>query len=124
MNKDFGISIDFFDHPKTRKLISRLGGYQGAVCLVKLWSFTAMSRPDGVLSNMSEEDVEIAAWWEGEPGVFVKTLLEVGFLDRHDDGRLAVHDWDEYNGPSAHASERSRKVRYAVVRRREDCRFR
>ena len=41
---------------------------------------------------MTSEDVEIAAQWTLEPGVFVPALVEVGYLDGAE-GSYKIHDW-------------------------------
>ncbi len=92
MNRVFRISTNFFDRPKTVKLIRR-SGLEGAFSLLRLWSFTAQFRPDGILSNMDAEDIEIAAKWSGAAGDLVSALVDVRFLDRLDENTYVVHDW-------------------------------
>ena len=60
MNVDIRPSVTFFDHPKTIRLIERLG-LEGAWALLRLWVFTAQYRPDGRLNDLDEEDIAIAA---------------------------------------------------------------
>ena len=59
---DIRLSVDFFQHPKTIKLERRLG-IEGVKALLSLWMWDAQNRPDGVLSGMDPEDIEIAAGW-------------------------------------------------------------
>jgi hypothetical protein len=59
-----------------------------------LW--VADNRPDGNLRGMTSEDVEIAANWTGDSGVFAKTLAEVRFVDGSE-GAYCIHDWTEHN---------------------------
>lgn len=84
---DARIAVGLPQHPKTKKLIKRLGqaAAWNLVCLI-LWA--ASSRSDGDLSGLSDEDIELAADWTGADGAFVAALLEVRFLDGQDGGYL------------------------------------
>lgn len=118
MNSDIRISLDFFRHPKTKKLKKRLGA-DGVFALQALWVFTAQSRTNGILEGMDKEDVELAADWYGEEGVFADTLLAIGFLD-YSDGVYSIHDWQVHNSYAATEEERrdqSRFARLAAVNR-------
>ena len=105
MNSDFRVSVDFFAHHKTKKLRRRLG-YEGVVALLQLWAYAARVRPDGDLSGMEDEDIELAVDWCGEEGTLVPTLKSVGFLDE-DEGGLRLHDWQENNAWAAAGESRS-----------------
>lgn len=105
MNSDFRVSVDFFAHHKTKKLRRRLG-YEGVVALLQLWAYAARVRPDGDLSGMKDEDIELAVDWCGEEGTLVPTLKSVGFLDE-DEGGLRLHDWQENNAWAAAGESRS-----------------
>ena len=110
MNTDFRISVTLTRHPKTRRLIRRLGpgAFYNLVCL---WTFTAVYKPRGVFNDMTTEEVEDAAEWDGEPGEFVRTLIDLRFLDADEDGTLSAHDWREHNGYASSAQDRSAKAR-------------
>lgn len=101
------------NHPKTKKLIRRLGD-SGAWKLVCLFLWVASNKPDGVLTNMSVEDVELAVDWSGEEGDFVAALVDVGFLDDHD-GELSLHDWEVHNPWAAGAPARKAKAQKAAL---------
>ena len=116
MNTDFRISVTFPAHPKALKLMRRLGD-RAFYCLVRLWAFTASNKSKGVLERMDDEDVELAADWQGDPGTFVEALLDLSLLDRDEQGRLCIHDWQEHNAFAAHASERSEKAKKAAEAR-------
>lgn len=109
MNADIRVSVDFWDHPKTIKLTRRLG-LEGPRSLQILWMWVARHRPDGLLSDMDAEDIEIAAKWDGEEGKFVEQLVGIGWLDEVDDGYL-LHDWEDHNSWAAEACERGDKAR-------------
>lgn len=112
---DARIAVGMPVHPKTKKLLRRLGpaGGWGFVCLI-LW--TAANRANGDLVGMSVEDIELAADWVGEEGKFVATLTEVGFLDQ-DNGGFKLHDWAQHNPWAAGADARSAKARWNAAKR-------
>jgi hypothetical protein len=93
MTNDARLSCGLPSHPKTKKLIKRLGqaAAWNLVCLI-LWAAT--NRSDGDLSGMSVEDIELAADWSGEDGALVAALQEVRFIDV-EDGGFMLHDWHE-----------------------------
>lgn len=86
---DIRVAIGLPRHVKTRRLIQALG-YEGFYRLVVLWTYAAENHPDGVFP--SEEDIEIAAEWSGEPGRLRTALVSFGWLEP--DART-LHDWIE-----------------------------
>ena len=100
---DARISIALPSHPKTKKLI-KISGTDAAWSLVCLFLWAAQNRPDGVLSGMDAEAIELAVDWPGEDGAFVASLIRVGFLD-NDDGEFVIHDWHEHNPWAAGADD-------------------
>ena len=116
-NSDFRIQIGALEHPKLIKTARRLGP-AGVVSTIKIWDFAAHWRPDGDLSGMSIEDLEIAAGWSGLAGELVKTLLDVRLLDGCE-GSLKVHDWHVHNPWAAGSLERSEHARKAAVAKHE-----
>ena len=107
MAADARLSTGLPSHPKTKKLIRRLGQSSAwnLVCLI-LWA--ADNRSDGDLSGMSIEDIELASDWLGEDGALVDALVAVRFLDGEENAYI-LHDWAEHN-PWAAGSNRRREV--------------
>ena len=114
MNTDFRLSIDFWQHPKTKKL-ARRAGLEGVRSLQILWAWAACNRPSGSLTGMDNEDIELAADWNGEAGAFVKALDELRWLDSTENG-YALHDWQEHNPWAADAEARGDKARLSRLR--------
>jgi len=112
---DARIAVGLPTHPKTKKLIKRLGqaAAWNLVCLI-LWA--AANRSDGRLTNMSVEDIESAADWMGDDGEFVAALVGVRFLDAEGEGYV-LHDWHEHNPWAAGADARSAKARWNAAKR-------
>lgn len=116
MSADARLSTGLPGHPKTKKLIRRLGPGAGwsLVCLI-LW--TRANRPDGDLSGMSTEDVELAAEWTGENDSLVREMLDIRFLDEDAEGNLRLHDWADHQPWAAGSDLRSLKARWNAVKR-------
>lgn len=117
MADDARISTALPQHPKTKKLRRRLGD-GGCWSLVCLFLWTAANRWDGSLADMSDEDIELAADWIGEPGALVAALVDVGFLDGGP-GDYAIHDWQDHNPWAASRGQRQEIARAAAAARWE-----
>jgi len=116
MNSDFRVQVGFADHPKTKKLIRRVG-YRAAFGLGRIWAHAAQHKPDGRLTDMTIEDIELVADWDPErPGELVPVLEELRWLDRDGDTYL-LHDWQEHNPFAASSQERSEHARKAAQER-------
>jgi hypothetical protein len=115
MNTDIRLSVEFTAHHKTLKLRRRLGA-DGVLALVTLWLWAAKHRPDGTLSGMDPEDIEIAAQWEGQPGRLVADLTDIGFLE-DSDGSTRIHNWEWRNPWAAKSEERSAATRLSRLAR-------
>lgn len=105
MNTDIRIAIGLSTHHKTIKLMRRCGD-RSFYCLIRLWSWAAQYRPDGDLSGMDDEAIEIASDWQGDVGSFVTQLSSVGFIDGNS-GCYQLHDWCHHNPWACKAEDRS-----------------
>ena len=112
MNTDIRLITSFKDHPKRIKFEMILGK-GGTSYLIDFWLSTAVNRPDGVLQGWDELDIAIAAGWREDPKVFVKALLDCGFLEARK-GVYYVHDWDAHQGWASGSKARSAKARHAA----------
>ena len=115
MNTDIRLSVGFFRNIKVRKLRKVLGA-EGVLSLQALWLFCAENAPDGKLGKYSD-DIEFIVDWNGEESLFTATLLDLGFLDKEDDGTLSVHDWSGNNPYVAASEARSDAGRLARLKR-------
>lgn len=115
---DIRLDVEFFHHPKTVKLRHKLG-LEGIMSLLKLWMWAAKNRPNGTLSNLDIEDIEIAANWEGKPGTFHAALVALRWLDVINiEGSevYQLHDWLDHNtwvADAVNRGDRARLVRMA-----------
>ena len=124
MNTDIRISTEICRNPKILKLRRRIrpDPFFNLICL---WTWVAINKPDGDLSGMDGEAIEIAAAWEGEPGLFTDTLCQLRFIvDKNNDSLTTVNgvdnekpvgcfvnEWREHNPWAADAEMRSNKSR-------------
>lgn len=112
---DARVKVTLPDHPKTKKLIRRCG-QAGAWNLIRLFLFAAANRPDGDLTGMDADDIEIAADWQGDAGQFVEALVDVRFL-AGEPGAFAINDWADHNPWASSSSERTDKAKFnALIR--------
>ena len=83
---------------KFRRLQRRLGSSKSVTVgtLELLWIATQRNAPRGDIGRHSDEEIAIECDWDGDPGFLVCALVETGWLDRHDEHRLVVHDWADH----------------------------
>lgn len=115
MSKDTRIINTLPNHPKTRKLIKKVG-QQGAWNLICLFIFTTENRSDGELTGLGVDDIEMVSDWLGAEGEFVKALREVGFLEMQG-GVFVIHDWATHNPWASSQGLRNSKARWNAVYR-------
>ena len=121
MNPDIRLSTDFFQNRKTKKLIKRLGD-SAIVCLLRLWISAANNKPSGQLAGWDEEDIELEAEFNGDEGLFVATLLDIGFLDKEEE--YSLHNWEKRQGWVSKSNQRSDKARLSRMSKTNNCIYR
>lgn len=111
------LDADYWDHPKTLKLIELLGA-RGEIIPVKMWTWAARFKKTGVFDSPSQ--LATACRFRGKPQALQDALKKAGFLEP--DG-LTIHDWWERTGAgiAMYEKERERK-RLVAERRREESR--
>jgi hypothetical protein len=109
------------NHPKTRRLFRALGIHrmQAVGHLHALWWWALDYAPDGDLSRFSADDIADGCDWDGEPETFLQALTSSGWID---DGKLTLHDWDQYGGKYVKRQQqaRARQQRYRAQQARSD----
>lgn len=73
--------------------VQRVSVAEAVGLLVALWGTLAQQQPDGMVSTISDADLEDWAGWRGTPGWFATAFREF-FQDKAGQ----VHDWDEFAG--------------------------
>ena len=105
---------NYFDHPKTKRLIGMLG--KGAeIYPLKLWCYCAKYHPDqGLLQGYLPEEIEGIVGWSGEKTILVSAMKKVGFLKKKGKS-YEVNDWLDHEGHISNFSKRSKlanKIRW------------
>ena len=124
---DIRVDTKFFQHPKTLKLLRRLGP-AGVIGLWRLWVWAAENRQTGYLHGLGPDDVDLIAWPDldqtgpagrpadqGGPVSFCAVAKELGWLDQTEDGGLCLHEWSQHNPWAADAPSRSDKARFSKL---------
>ena len=107
MNTDYRMKIGFAKNRKTRRLAKR-AGVDGILGLHALFEYTALNRPTGDLSGLTDE--KITDICEYDDGNFAEILRETGWLDG-EAGACVVHEWAEHQPFAAAAQMRSERAR-------------
>ena len=93
------MKIDALEHRK-RKRLSRALNISRALTvgmLEVLWQLTAREAKQGDIgAKFTDEDIACELDWPGDPEQLVTALVDTGWLDRHPEHRLLVHDWHEH----------------------------
>lgn len=109
---------NYFDHPKTRRLIGILG-VNAEIYPLRLWAYCAKIHPkDGAMRGYSTGEVEAVMGWVGTPKVAVRAMTQVGYLVHTKRGYNCV-DWLQHQGHLDAFSRRSasaNKIRWDMVR--------
>jgi len=102
------IDVDFFNHPKTVRLCTELGGHRSEVLPVKLWAHVAKYHSeDAFLKDYSPAAIAKILGWKEDAEKLVQALLNCGFIEQKRGG-FKVHDFNEHNGHLALYKERGR----------------
>ncbi len=70
---------------RTKRLIKELG-YEGFYSLVQLACYAAEFCPNGDMTDMTTDEIALAAGWKGYAPTFVDALDDFGFLVHEKDG--------------------------------------
>ncbi|WP_010500621.1 DnaD domain protein [Paenibacillus elgii] len=87
-------------HPKTKRLVRKLGvGLPEALGYLHMFWWWAMDfAKEGSLSEYHPDDIADAIDWPGDSTELLNALHHAGFVDRDENGRYVIHDWEEYFG--------------------------
>lgn len=94
--------------------------------LVMLWLHCIENASDGDITDIPPDDLALFSGYAGKGQVFVDALLTSSYADRMDDGRIVLHDWNDYAGKLLEKrqkdADRKRENR-RTVRRTSDGQF-
>lgn len=92
MPDTINLDIDYFDHPKVRRLIGILGP-GSETHHIRLMCYLGRHRPgSGGFDDWSAEEIESAADWRGEKSKMVEAMVRCGLLHEKNGGYY-IHDW-------------------------------
>lgn len=85
-------------HRKTRRLAAALhiSNSYALGLLEALWHVTAEQAYQGNIGRLSNADIAMELYWEGDPDTLIEALLSSGWLDTHPLERLLIHDWHQH----------------------------
>jgi hypothetical protein len=120
VNSDIRVATTFYVSLKRRRLQQDLGA-EGVLALLDLWLYAAMHQADGDLTNLSAEEIALAANYPNNPENFLAGLVKVGFVDENieRDGSISrkIHHWEIHNAWAANATKRSEAARELASKR-------
>jgi len=98
------IDLDFFDHPKTKRLKAMLGP-AAAIYLIQLWVYAGKYHTeDGLFKKYMPDEVASFAGYHGKGEKMLQAMLQAGFIEKA--GRwtkgcrwaFVVRNWTEHEG--------------------------
>lgn len=110
MTPYLNVRCDYFDHPKTKRLIGLLG--RGAEVLpIRLWAYCGMYHSkDGRLTGYAEQEIESLVNWWGKPGEMLAAMEKVGYVQRENGTGWIMADWGEHQGHIEALKVRGRRM--------------
>jgi hypothetical protein len=92
-------------HRKTRRLAQalKIPACYALGVLEALWHVTGEQAPSGAIGKMSNADIAMEMFFDGDPDELVKALIESGLVDAHPEHRLVVHDWHNHSDDATNA---------------------
>jgi hypothetical protein len=120
MDLDLRLKATTPDHPKIQRLIAELG-YQAYWSLTKLWGFTRLNHPNGILTRMDGLDIALASGWSGaDADRWVETLKRLRLLNTvRGANSYEIHDWPEHQPWAITDSRRTIAAKVAAAQRWE-----
>lgn len=105
---DINLDINYFEHPKTQRLISKLGE-SSALIPIRLWCHAAKYCPKfGHFNGYTTSEVRAITKYRGDVPRLLSVMTEVGFIDQLENGNFKLHDWEEHQGHIIAFSERGK----------------
>lgn len=93
-----------FHHPKIRLLSVAIGlpRYACVGILECLWEFTKQYATNGSLERWGAAHIAAQLDWDKDPDHLIDALVESGWIDRHPQMGLMVHDWFDHSEDAVH----------------------
>lgn len=113
------------EHPKMHALAERLNiPHAHAVGIMEmLWHLATRFAPAGDIGRYSAAYIAKQLSWTGDPDELVAALVEVRWLDPHDQHIYIVHDWPEHCRDTVHYWLAQRRLVFADGSRPKTTRY-
>ena len=91
------VEPDFLDHWKTRTLVALLGDDELApLYIMRIWAH-CQNRRQSRFDSFPAAALKGVCRFAGDADLLERSLSDVGFIGRNEDGSLSVVGWDEHN---------------------------
>ena len=102
-------------HRKTRRLGSLLHipACFALGIIESLWHVTGEQAPTGAIGKMSDEDIAMEMFYDGDAPAMILALVQSGFLEPNEEHRLIVHDWHIHSDDATDNKLSRNGMRYA-----------
>jgi hypothetical protein len=92
------VKLDALEHPKLHHLTERLNVKRTTAIghLELLWAFASKHAAQGDIGKWPNGAIARACDWEGDAEAYIDALVESRFVDRDDEHRLVIHDWQDH----------------------------
>lgn len=109
------MSTTWRNHRKRKRLRATLGA-DAVLAIMDLWSYAAEMHTDGLLRNMTPQDMADEVDYTGDAGRLVEALVQLGLLDPPSEtcGHYSFHDWAEHQRWLVGYAQRSERAKRAV----------
>ena len=102
-------------HRKTRRLgnLMHIPACFALGIVESLWHVTGEQAPTGAIGKMTDEDIAMEMFYDGDASAMVLALVQSGFLEPNDEHRLIVHDWHIHSDDATDNKLSRNGMRYA-----------
>jgi hypothetical protein len=87
--------------------------YAAIGILESLWNLCAREAPQGNIGKLSDADIADQIGWDLDPAPLIEGLVQSGWLDRHSEHRVIVHDWRDHADDAVDNALTRAHLRYA-----------
>lgn len=61
-----------------------------------LWHWAARFAQQGDVGKHEDSDIADGCFWEKDPSKLINSMVDSGWLDKHEHHRLVIHDWHDH----------------------------
>lgn len=116
------VEVSFIAHPRIKMLSLQLSITESNArgCLVTLWLWAMLNRPNGNLGKIHPEELAVLLDWKNDPIDLVSALVENRWLEASEEG-FNIPNWHEFGGKveTKRAKGRERQAKHKESKRQE-----